>query len=193
MSEKDDRSISAQEFFYQYELGFKQAPWDVTQTKEELDDLTGRYMRAICMAIGSGGVYTPEQVRYLKGFVAITNKDQAMVDKVEGLLQEAADYVEVELVEKSSHITENPLLRNGGRVMVYDMLRCCEIAGYPEEQMYAISMIADELGVSEFGMLEKIQAQVTQEAEMRNQRIKLLFPEGHEMLQDKYAGLHKDG
>ena len=115
-----------------------------------------------------------------------------MMGFIEPLLKEASELMDVELICNSSCFTDLDMLQNAGRSMVYDMLRCAEIAGYPEEQMVAISLIADEVGVDGFGVLEQIKQQVDVEAAIRRNRIKLLFPEGHPMLEEKYALLHKE-
>lgn len=176
MSEKE-KTITAQDFFYTYHLGFKQTPWEVTESQEQLEDVMSRYLGALCMAIGYGGVYTPEQVKYLKGYAAISSpQDQSSIDKVEPLLKKAADLVELDLIYKSKYFTNIDLLRNTGRSMLYDMIQCAEIANFPGEQMYAISMVAEDLGVTEFGMLDKLKEQVILETEMRKKRIQLLFP-----------------
>ena len=192
MSKQENKPITPQDFFYQYELGFKSSPWEVAEDSQQLEDILSRYLGALCMVIGNGGIYTPEQVRYLQGFAAITSNIDGMADKVEPLLEEAAGFLEVDLVSKSAYFTGMKFLQNAGRSMMYDMLRCCEVAGFPEDQMYAISLVADDLGANEFGMLEKIKEQVSLESQLRKKRIKLLFPQGHEMLDDRYAGIHKE-
>ena len=187
-----DNFITAHDFYFNYHLGFSKTPSEVAQDKEHLRNIESRYMRALCLAIGSGGVYTTEQIQFLKGLAAISSPSGSMIDAVEPLLQEAADLLDVELVCNSSHLTDLHLLESAGRSMIYDMFNCAAIADWPEQQMVAIDTIAEELGVFQFGVLDAIRRQVEMEVDMRKNRIKLLFPAGHPMLAPKYADLHKE-
>lgn len=54
-----------------------------------------------------------------------------------------------------------------------------------EEQMCAIALIAEEIGVTGFGELERIQEQVKREMELKSERINLLFPDGHACLAEE--------
>ena len=192
MPSDKEKTITPQDFFFNFQLGFKQTPWEATDNRQHLVDMESRYLKAVCLAIGSGGVYTEEQVRYLKGFAAVSSLDQTLMDSVEDNLREAADLLDVELMSGSSYFTDLKLLQTAGRNMVYDMYNCAALADYPEQQMVAISLMAEELGVGGFGVLEQIKKQVELEREMRKNRIKLLYPEGHEMLDEKYSNLHKE-
>ncbi|CAB9521117.1 expressed unknown protein [Seminavis robusta] len=184
--------MTPSEFFYTFHLGYTKTPTEAAGDKAYVRQIENRYAGAICLAIGSGGVYTQEQVRYLRGFVTITSQeDTTLVDRVEPMLKEAADLLDVELVSSSSYFTDLQFLKDAGRSMVYDMYTCAALADFPEPQMVAISLIAEELGVTEFGLLEKIRKQVEMEVELRKNRIKLLYPEGHDMLEPRYANLHK--
>ncbi|CAB9498750.1 expressed unknown protein [Seminavis robusta] len=191
-NQSKESGITPHDFFFNFHLGFTKTPSEVAEDQHHRHQIESRYTRALCLAIGSGGVYTPEQVRYLKGLGTITSPDNSMVDLIEPLLQEAADLLDVELVCSSTYLTDLRLLENAGRSMVYDMYTCAALADFPEPQMVAISLIAEELGVAKFGLLEHIRKQVELEVEMRKNRIKLLFPEGHPMLEPKYASLHKE-
>jgi len=185
-SEDSSNAKEAGQFFLQDQYGLEAKPEE--EHARETEDAERRMARALCFAIGAEGVYTQDQVEWLVGLFSSKNYHKNIVDDVATMLKEAAKLLELELVVECKRIITEEL-RKESTLLIYDMYRAASVAHFPNEQMCAIAMIAEEIGVDQFGQLEGIRKQVVAENELKKQRIKLLYPEGHELLDEQYEDL----
>jgi len=180
---------SVSEFFFKDFWGFHTTPSIAVGDAQIYEDLERRFCKALCYAIGSGGVYTDAQVRWLKGYVMTKNIPQSVVDSIDGMLKEGAELMDMELISESSGILNDlKVLRDAGPIMIYDMHRCARIEQYPDPQMVAIALLAEELGVNSAGYLDQIKEQVELEEEVKQKRIRLLAKD-HVLLDKQYKDL----
>jgi hypothetical protein len=168
--------VTAQEHYYHRHYGFTSVPEmgdEVARRK-----VTTNYVKALCYAIGHGGVYTRKQVIHLKGFFTSKGYDKRLIDSIDSLLEEAAGMIEWEVSVKAGLLNNIGSLRKASGAMVYDMFRCAIIEDFPADQMIAIVMIAMEMGIAA-KQIDALQALTIKERNLEIERSKILFPVGH--------------
>lgn len=87
---------------------------------------------------------------------------------------------------KVPDILNTPSLRKSARILVYDAIRVAAVDGYREGEMKAVRDVAFSLGLTEEAVRD-IEALVHDEEALRERRVAVLMPEGHDFLDPKYG------
>jgi uncharacterized membrane protein YebE (DUF533 family) len=77
------------------------------------------------------------------------------------------------------------ILRQSGRILVYDAIRAASVDGYKSGERAAVRRTAQLLGIDEKGVIELEQLVADEEA-LKPRRIKVLMPSGHLNLDPRY-------
>lgn len=153
------------------------------------EEVERRYASALCFAIGRA--FTENQKEWIIGDLASKNYSQAVLGEIPNLLKASADLMDLEVAMESKKLITGDL-RDDSRMLIYDMYRCSALEDFPEDQLCAIAMIAEEIGDFKFGELEDLKKQVELEEQVQRNRIKLLHPKGHEKLDDRFEDVIED-
>jgi hypothetical protein len=129
-----------------------------------------RYARAFCYAIGCGGQYSTAQVRCVEDGFRRRRYHQEVVESVAEMMKDATSMTLPAVVMRVQLLLEPLRLSEAARVdMVTTMFRVSALSDFPESQVCAISMIAQELEIPS-GVIRSIETTVEKELTHRQSR-----------------------
>jgi hypothetical protein len=76
-------------------------------------------------------------------------------------------------------------LRKSARILIYDAIRVASVDGYKGGEEKAVREVAYSLGLDGDAVAE-IESLVREEDDLRRKRVRVLMPEGHPYLDDRY-------
>lgn len=108
-------------------------------------DLMLLYTQALCNALASGKEYNEVQVQMIKTILRNKRFPAEMVRSVDQFMTQASLLSEDDLVCKTTRMLQGTAV--GPLTLIHDMYRVASVNGFPESQVYAISLIAVGVGV----------------------------------------------
>ena len=170
MPEDHSRTVVAQ-WLYREHFGFSKAP---PHTDAEV--VRNMALALVATASGDGQLSNGER-RWIVGYMTATGYPPAVIEEVSA--QSGADLAVV------PELLQLGILRQSGRILVYDAIRAASVDGYGSGERTAAREAAKLLGISEQGVAELEQLVADEEA-LKRRRIKVLMPSGHPNLDPKY-------
>mmetsp|Transcript_5979 Transcript_5979/g.10910 ORF Transcript_5979/g.10910 Transcript_5979/m.10910 type:complete len:180 (+) Transcript_5979:211-750(+) len=167
----------ARDFYYLSQFGFTKAPVTVGGGEEKLR----RFASALCNISGADGEVSEDESTFIMGYLASKGYPQSILDDIPGMCRAAETKTRDDVFMETKELLAFGSLKKAARQIIYDGIRAAARDGLDEKEKLAINGIAKELGVGEVE-LSKIYDLVQQENDLRDNRIKLLFPEGHPCL-----------
>eukprot|EP00585_Thalassiosira_rotula_P002714 CAMPEP_0196141664 /NCGR_PEP_ID=MMETSP0910-20130528/10154_1 /TAXON_ID=49265 /ORGANISM="Thalassiosira rotula, Strain GSO102" /LENGTH=182 /DNA_ID=CAMNT_0041402845 /DNA_START=47 /DNA_END=595 /DNA_ORIENTATION=- len=167
----------ARDFYYLSQFGFTKAPVTVGGGEEKLR----RFAGALCNISGADGEVSEEESAFIMGYLASKGYPQSILDDVPGMCRAAETKSSDDVFMETKELLAFGSLKKSARQIIYDGIRAAARDGLDDKEKMAINGIAQELGVEE-AELSKIYDLVQQENDLREERIKLLFPHGHPCL-----------
>jgi hypothetical protein len=132
-----------------------------------------RYARAFCYAIGCGGQYSTTQVRCIEDGFRRRKYHQEIVENVTQMMKDATNMTLPAVVMRVNLLLEPLRLSEAARVdLVTTMFRVSALSDFPEPQVCAISMIAQELEIPS-EVIRSIETAVEKELAHRQSRDEL--------------------
>jgi hypothetical protein len=123
----------------------------------DLSDRVGfatRYARALCNVVGSGGVYSHEQVYWLESLFVSKAFPSSIVESVGRMVKDAASAPEEALVWEIQDILKKGGVSQGDKErLVQDMFRASAVNELPIEQCRIIIATAKKIGVEQASLL----------------------------------------
>jgi hypothetical protein len=123
----------------------------------DLSDRVGsarRFARALCNVVGSGGVYSHEQVYWLESLFVSKAFPSSIVQSVERMVKDAASAPEDALVWEIQDILEKGGVSHADKErLVQDMFRASAVNELPIEQCRVIFAAAKKIGVEQPSLL----------------------------------------
>eukprot|EP00299_Pterocystis_sp_00344_P011186 c5170_g1_i1.p1 GENE.c5170_g1_i1~~c5170_g1_i1.p1 ORF type:complete len:187 (-),score=53.00 c5170_g1_i1:60-620(-) len=184
MSSEEELSIDAKwrevaaQWFYRDQLGFTSLPG-------KPDPTLSTYMaRSLYYACFGDGVVSETEHNWILGFLASKGFSVALLEELKQRRSEGFTGSFV-VGEKVVELMNNGHLKQAGRVLIYDAIRACSSDGFDPDERIVTVLVAKALGIdeTEFAAIEQL---VKDEEEMKVRRIRLLFPNGHPCLDEKY-------
>ncbi len=168
----DDQSQTrAVEWFYLEHFGFSKAP---PQTDAEV---VRNMALALVSAASGDGELSREESRWILGYFAAKGYPPAVIDEM-SRMPGAGTAALPELMQVG-------ILRNSGRILVYDAIRASSVDGYNDGERAAVRKAAGALGIDE-ASVAALEQLVADEQALKARRIKALMPAGHPNLDPKY-------
>ena len=113
-----------------------------------------RYARALCNVVGSGGVYSHEQVYWLESLFVSKAFPSFIVESVERMVKDAASAPEEALVWGIQDILKKGSVSQVDKErLVQDMFRASAVNELPTEQCRIILAAAKKIGVEQPSLL----------------------------------------
>ena len=109
-------------------------------------DLMLLYTQALCNALASGKEYNEAQVQMIKTILRNKRFPAEMVGSVDQFMARASISSEDDLVCETTLMLQGTAV--GPLTLIHDMYRAAAVNGFPESQVYAISLIAVGVGVA---------------------------------------------
>jgi tellurite resistance protein len=168
----DDQSQArAVEWFYLEHFGFSKAP---PQTDAEVV----RNMALSLVSVASGdGELSREESQWILGYFAAKGYPLAVIEEMSRIPRAG--------IAALPELMQLGILRNSGRILVYDAIRASSVDGYTDGERAAVRSAARALGIDDASVAEFEQL-VADEHALKVRRIKLLMPTGHPNLDPKY-------
>ena len=145
--------------FYQ-KGGFRELPND--------EDFNS-YMKSMLVCANGDGTLAPEERDWVVGHAAAYGAPDSLVEELKS-------YKADEDIEKM--ISNTPAANASRRFLVYDAIMACSADGeYSDPERATITKMAAKLGISQ-DTVEQIEKICLEEIELREKRLKLIYPEG---------------
>lgn len=161
----------AVEWFYLEHFGFSKAP---PQTDAEV---VRNMALALISAAGGDGDLSREERNWIVGYFAAKGYPPEIIEEVARI--SGPD------IAGLPDLMQVGILRNSGRILVYDAIRASSVDGYTEGERAAVRKAASLLGIDE-ASVAALEQLVVDEHALKARRIKLLMPTGHPNLDSKY-------
>jgi uncharacterized membrane protein YebE (DUF533 family) len=170
MTEGHSRTRAAQ-WLYLDHFGFSKAP-------PETDAEVVRSMALALMtaAIGDGQLSDAER-RWILGYMTAKGYPPAVIEEMSKM--------SVANMAALPELMQVGILRQSGRILVYDAIRAASVDGYKSGERAAVRRTAQLLGIDEKGVIELEQLVADEEA-LKPRRIKVLMSSGHLNLDPRY-------
>jgi hypothetical protein len=169
MIEQD--SERAVPWFYYEQFGFSKAP-------PLTDSHVVRNMALALMLAASGdGTLSESERQWILGYFAVKGYPRHVIDEVAAMAKRD--------LSRLPHLMDLGILRDSGRILVYDAIRASSIDGYGAGEHEAVRQAAALLGIDEASVVA-MEALVSDERALKQRRIALLMPDGHPNLDQGY-------
>mmetsp|Transcript_10264 Transcript_10264/g.15549 ORF Transcript_10264/g.15549 Transcript_10264/m.15549 type:complete len:185 (-) Transcript_10264:331-885(-) len=179
MSDKiPDSTELARDFYYLNQFGFTKAP---ATMDDGGDEKLRRYAAALCNVSGADGNVSKEGLAFIMGYCSCKGYPKSIIDDIPEMCKDAESKSKSDVMGETRELLTMGTLKNTANQIVYDGIRAATQDGLDEKENSAIEGVAEELGVGG-GQLAKIFDLVKKEKELRERRIKILFPHGHPCL-----------
>lgn len=167
----DQDSERAIPWYYFEQFGFAKAP-------PFTDAHVVRHMAIALMVTASGdGVLRAGERNWILGDFAAKGYPRPIIEEVARL--SAGD------LSRLPHLMDVGILRDSGRILIYDAIRAASVDGYSAGEREAVRQAAALLGIDE-ASVAAMEALVEEEAALKARRIALLMPHGHPNLDPMY-------
>lgn len=164
----DALRVRAAVWYYREHFGFAKRPPEA--------DLRLMAIALVTVANGDRQI-TPQERNWLVGYFAAKGYPPEAV-------KEAMSLAPLE-PGKIAEMLQSDVLRTNARILIYDAIRVASVDGYRPGEEKAVREMASALGMDEAAVAE-VEGLVREEHELRARRIKILMPEGHPYLDERY-------
>jgi len=178
MSAKKSTAELARDFYYFNQFGFTKAP---VSLGDGGDEKLRRFAAALCNVSAADGEVAKEELAFIIGYCASKGYPQSIIDDIPEMCKSAESKSVEDFAGETKELLIMGSLQKSARQVVYDGIRAATADGLCESEKVAIAKIANSLGVSN-EELDSIHSLVEKEKELKEERIKLLFPNGHPCL-----------
>eukprot|EP00581_Thalassiosira_minuscula_P028031 CAMPEP_0183754072 /NCGR_PEP_ID=MMETSP0739-20130205/3343_1 /TAXON_ID=385413 /ORGANISM="Thalassiosira miniscula, Strain CCMP1093" /LENGTH=179 /DNA_ID=CAMNT_0025990675 /DNA_START=11 /DNA_END=550 /DNA_ORIENTATION=- len=177
MSDPNQKSELASKFYYLNQFGFTKIPVTVDGGDEKLR----RFAAALCNVSGADGEVTPEEKTFIEGYCSSKGYPQSIIDDIPKMCRAAESKSLNDVMGETKELLTMGTLKNSSRQIIYDAIRAAGADGLVDTEKEAIITVAKALGLTDVE-LDNILSLVEKEKALRDERIKLLFPQGHPCL-----------
>lgn len=175
------REELARDFYYLSQFGFTKAP---VMLGDGGDEKLRRFATALCNMSGADGEVTEEERDFIVGYCSAKGYPQSVIDDIPAMCKAAeAKSIDALVAETKNLLTMGSLAKTA-RQIVYDAIRAAGSDGLADEEKTVIEKMAESMGLSTDD-LANIHELVKKENALREERIALLFPDGHPCLPKK--------
>jgi tellurite resistance protein len=127
------------------------------------------YLKSILICANGDGTLAPEERDWVVGFASAFGAPDSLVEELKS-------YKADEDIEKM--ISNTPSANASRRFLVHDAIMACSADGaYSDLERATITKMAAKLGISQ-DTVEQIERICIEEIELREKRVKLVYPEG---------------
>mmetsp|Transcript_32382 Transcript_32382/g.59419 ORF Transcript_32382/g.59419 Transcript_32382/m.59419 type:complete len:181 (+) Transcript_32382:309-851(+) len=179
MSDKKPASYElARDFYYLNQFGFTKAP---ATMDDGGDEKLRRFAAALCNVSGADGDVSKEELAFIMGYCSCKGYPKSIIDDIPEMCKDAESKSKDDVIDEIKELLTMGTLKNTAKQVIYDGIRAATQDGLHKKEISAIEGVAEELGVKG-GELAKIFDLVKRENDLKEQRIKILFPDGHACL-----------
>jgi uncharacterized membrane protein YebE (DUF533 family) len=158
-------------WYYLEHFGFASPP-------PQSDPEVARNMATCLLTVASGdGHVSDEERRWILGYFATKGYPAAVIEATRTMTPTDAQAV--------PGLMQLGVLRQSARILLYDAIRAASSDGYHPGEMKAVRAVARALGVDDETVTE-LEALAAEEEALKAKRIKILMPQGHPSLHEKY-------
>lgn len=150
-------------WIYAETFGFKKAP------PLSNPEVVRNMARALVAAAGGDGDLSLAERTWISGYFAAKGYPAETLAEVE---QAAA------ALEEIGQLMELGILKQSGRILIYDAVRAASVDGYSAGERTAVRRVAAALGIAE-GEVASIEQLVADEQALKARRVATLMPDGH--------------
>ncbi len=127
------------------------------------------YIKSMLICANGDGTIAPEERDWVVGYASAYGAPDSLVEELKS-------YKADEDIEKM--ISNTPAANASRRFLVYDAIMACSADGeYSDPERATITKMAAKLGISQ-DTVEQIEKICLEEIELREKRVKLMYPEG---------------
>jgi len=166
------------DFYYLNQFGFTRAPVTVGDGG---DQKLRRFATALCNVAGADGEVSEGERAFIMGYCALKGYPQSILDDIPKMCRASESKTIEDMADETRELLAMGTLKKSSRQIVYDAIRAASADGLDDAEKAAISRVAEALGVGG-EELEGLHELVEKENELRQERIRLLFPNGHPCL-----------
>ena len=133
------------------------------------DEEYNSYLKSLLICANGDGTLAPEERDWVVGFASAFGASDSLVEELKS-------YKADEDIEKI--ISSTPVANASRRSLVYNAIMACSADGeYSDPERATITKMVAKLGISQ-DTVEQIERICLEEIELREKRVKLMYPEG---------------
>ena len=178
MTSQKSAATLAHEFYYRSQYGFIKAPVSMNDGGVEKNR---RFAAALCVISGADGEVSKEEMDFILGYCAAKGYPQSIIDDIPRMCKDSESKGLEEGTNEIKELLTMGTLKNTSRQIIYDAIRAASADDLDEKEKTAIQNVARLLKIGD-EELKNIHELVVRENMLKEERIKLLFPNGHPCL-----------